>query len=164
MNLRESEQSISLLGFMGSGKTTAGRILALRLKLPFKDSDEIIEEMEGISIAKIFEDKGEDYFRELEVRLLLSQSTPFVLALGGGAFREPIITHLKRTSTTIFLDLSFDEVKRRISGDKKRPLLKNPDLYGLFLKRRIFYLKAHFRVWTEGLNPSEVVEEILRFL
>lgn len=152
---------------MGCGKTTVGRILALRLRIPFKDSDELIEEREGMPIYEIFKKKGEDYFRKIEREVILS--TPDegerVFSVGGGGFNEITIPYLKSIGPTFFLDLSFNEVKRRLSlGNKKRPLADSKDLYGLFLKRRALYFRAHYKIWTESLTVDEVVESILRYL
>lgn len=152
---------------MGAGKTTVGRIVAKRLNLPFKDTDEIIEDIEMMSIYEIFETKGENYFRELEEKIILSTSydSEKVMAVGGGGFNEKTIPKLKSLGPTIYLDLSFEEAKRRIEmGRKKRPLLKDKNLFGLFIKRRSLYLKAHFRIWTESLTVDEVVESVLRIV
>lgn len=161
-----SGRTVTLLGFMGCGKSTVGRILALRLKWPLKDTDALVEEHEGMKIAKIFETKGEAYFRELENRIALStpEEGERVLALGGGAFNEVTIPHLKRLGPTVHLDLSFAEVRRRVGKDPARPLASNPDLFGLFIRRRRLYAQAHHRVWVEGLERDEVVDAILRLI
>jgi shikimate kinase len=151
---------------MGAGKTTVGRILSKRLRLPFKDTDEVIEESEKMSITEIFRTKGEDYFRSVEQRVILS--TPDegerVMAVGGGGFNEKTITFLKNLGPTIFLDLSFEEVKKRIAIGRKRPLADNANLFALFIKRKSFYSRAHYTVWTESLTVDEVVENILRLV
>ena len=104
-----SGRTVTLVGFMGCGKTTVGRILALRLHWPLKDTDALMEEHEGMKVAEIFRVKGEPYFRDLENRIALS--TPDegnrVLALGGGGFNEATVPHLNRIGPTIHLDLSF---------------------------------------------------------
>src|SRR5512135_2809481 len=111
-----SGRTVTLVGFMGSGKSTVGRILALRLHYPFKDTDALIEEAEGCSIAQIFAGKGEPYFRDLERRVILS--TPDegtrVLAVGGGGFNDETIPFLNRLGPTVHLDLTFQEAQRRI--------------------------------------------------
>ncbi len=151
---------------MGAGKTTVGRILAKRLHLPFKDTDEIIEESEGMSIPEIFQKKGENHFRNIELTVILStpKDGERVMAVGGGGFNEKTIPFLKSIGPTIFLDLSFEEVKRRTSTGKKRPLMENSNLFGLFIKRKSLYLRAHHTVWTESLTVDEVVETILRLV
>lgn len=161
-----SGRTITLVGFMGSGKTTVGRILARRLHLPFKDTDAVIEEQEGMSISAIFREKGEEYFREMERSVILS--TPDegerVMAVGGGGFNEATIGFLKQLGPVIHLDLSFDECKRRIGTSGKRPLAKDGNLFGLFIKRRPLYSRATNRIWTESLSVDEVVDAILRLV
>lgn len=151
---------------MGAGKTTIGRILSKRLSIPFKDTDEFVEESEGMSIMEIFQKKGEDYFRTVEQRIILSTPNEGerVLAVGGGGFNEKTIPFLKKLGPTIFLDLSFEEVKRRISIGKKRPHAEDRNLFALFLKRKSFYSRAHYTVWTESLTVDEVVETVLRLI
>lgn len=161
-------QTVTLVGFMGSGKSTVGRVLGLRLKYPFKDTDAVVEELEGMRIAQLFAEKGEAYFRDLERRVILS--TPDegegnrVLAVGGGGFTPETIPFLDRLGPTFHLDLTFQEVVRRIGKDPRRPLAKSPDLFGLFIKRRALYARARHRIWTEGLTVDEVVDAILRLL
>lgn len=159
-------RTVTLVGFMGSGKSTVGRILALRLHCPFKDTDSLIVDLEGTSIAKIFAEKGEPYFRELERRVILStpEEGERVLAVGGGGFNEGTIDFLNHLGPTIHLDLTFEEVKRRIGRDPRRPLAKDPDLFGLFIKRKRWYARANHRVWTEGSTVDEVVDAILRLI
>jgi shikimate kinase len=161
-----SGRTVTLVGFMGSGKSTVGRILAMRMHCPFKDADALIEDLEGTSIAKIFAEKGEPYFRDLERRVILStpEEGTRVLAVGGGGFNEETIPFLKRLGPTVHLDLTFDEVKRRIGRDPRRPLARDPDLFGLFIKRKRWYARANHRVWTEGSTVDEVVDAILRLI
>jgi shikimate kinase len=161
-----SGRTVTLVGFMGSGKSTVGRILARRMQCPFKDTDAIIEDLEGTTIAKIFAEKGEPYFRDLERRVILStpEEGGRVLAVGGGGFNEETIPFLNRLGPTVHLDLTFDEVKRRIGRDPRRPLAKDPDLFGLFIKRKRWYGRANHRVWTEGSTVDEVVDAILRLI
>lgn len=160
------DRTVTLVGFMGSGKSTVGRVLAARLHWPFKDTDAILEELEGSPIAVIFREKGEPYFRDLERRVILS--TPGegqrVLSIGGGSFDEGTIPFLTALGPTVHLDLSFQEVQRRVGKDPKRPLAASPDLFGLFIKRRSLYSRATHRVWVEGLKVDEVVDAILRVI
>lgn len=151
---------------MGSGKTTVGRILSRRLHYPFKDTDSIIEEEEGSSISKIFEEKGEKYFREVELKVILSapEEGERVMAVGGGGFNEDTITFLKNLGPTIYLDISYEEVMKRIGKDKKRPLAGDVNVFGLFIKRRSLYSRARHRVWIQSLTVDEVVDAILRLV
>ncbi len=159
-------RTVTLVGFMGCGKSTVGRILAMRLHVPFKDTDALIEDQEGTSIARIFASKGEPYFRDLERRVILS--TPDegerVLAVGGGGFNDETIPFLNRLGPTVHLDLTFQEAQRRMGRGAGRPLAKDPDLFGLFIRRRRWYARATHRVWTEDLTVDEVVDALLRLL
>jgi shikimate kinase len=161
-----SGRTVTLVGFMGSGKSTVGRVLAMRLKWPFKDTDSVIEELEGLSIAEIFTQKGEPYFRDLERRVILStpEEGERVMAVGGGGYTEETIPSLNRLGPTIHLDLSFDDVQKRISNDPRRPLSGAGGLFGLFIRRKRFYARARHRVWTGGLTVDEVVDAILRLI
>lgn len=161
-----SGRTVTLVGFMGCGKSTVGRVLAMRLKWPFKDTDAVIEDLEGLSIPRIFERKGEPYFRDLERRVILStpEDGERVLAVGGGGFNEETIPFLDRLGPTVHLDLSFADVKKRIAGDAHRPLAAADDLFGLFIRRKRYYGRARHRVWTAGLTVDEVVDAILRLI
>jgi shikimate kinase len=154
------------VGFMGSGKTTVGKILARRLHLPFKDTDAVIEEQEGMPVSRIFKEKGEDYFREVERSVILS--TPDegerIMAIGGGGFNHATIAFVKNLGPAIYLDLSFDEAQKRIKQSGKRPLADGANLFGLFIKRRSLYSRATCRVWVESLTVDEVVDAILRLV
>ncbi len=159
-------RTVTLVGFMGSGKSTVGRILSQRLKWPFRDTDALVEDLEGRSIARIFAERGEAYFREVERRVVLStpEEGERVMALGGGALDEVTLPFLNGLGPTVHLDFTFQEALRRIGGDPRRPLASSPDLFGLFLRRKRWYARARHRVWTEGLSVDEVVESILRLL
>ena len=159
-------RTVTLVGFMGSGKSSVGRVLAMRLHWPFKDTDAIIEDLEGMPIAKIFAQKGEPYFRDLERRVVLStpEEGERVLAVGGGGFNDETIPYLNHLGPTVYLDLTFEEVKRRIGRDPRRPLARDPDLFGIFIKRKRWYSRANHRVWTEGATLDEVVDAILRLI
>jgi shikimate kinase len=161
-----SGRTVTLVGFMGSGKSTVGRILAMRTHWPFKDTDAIIEEEAGCTIAEIFERQSEAAFRDLERRVILStpEDGERIMAVGGGGFNDETIPFLNRLGPTIHLELSFQEVLRRIGGDPRRPLAKDPDLFGLFIKRRRWYARANHRIWTEGLTIDEVVDAALRLI
>lgn len=159
-------RTVTLVGFMGSGKSTVGRVLALRLKRPFKDTDAVIEDLEKMPIARIFSEKGEPCFRDLERRVILStpEDGERVMAVGGGGFNDGTIPFLNHLGPTIHLDLTFEEVKRRIGKDPRRPLAKDPDLFGLFIRRKRWYRRAIHSVWTEALTVDEVVDAILRLI
>lgn len=166
-------RSIILIGPMGSGKSTIGRLLAARLRLPYVDSDALIVSHTGVGIPTIFEIEGESGFRERERKIiadLATQSGPIVLATGGGAILDPANRHhLRRMGRVIYLDVSVDEQLKRIRHDRNRPLLQNTDLntrlQTLAEQRNALYQEtAHWRVRGDGLRSDQVLRRILRHL
>ncbi len=161
---------VSLVGFMGAGKTTVGRALAARLGWRFEDLDGWIQAREGRSIEQIFQQKGEAVFRDLE-RLVMGEiltaakSGPLVLALGGGAFCfEPIQEMLRNPETpAVFLDAPVDELFRRSEQpDVVRPLRRDREQFRqLYEERRPAYLEARLCIDTGGKDVASVVEEIV---
>jgi shikimate kinase len=158
---------IYLLGFMGSGKTTVGELLARELGWRFIDLDAVIEAGQKATIKQIFEQAGEPFFRQLEQAVLteVSKTEPAVIALGGGTFaQEPNLELiLESGGATIWLDCSLQELRRRCEGIDNRPLFREPESFAQLLDQRLpYYRKAQYRVSTEGREPEEVVEQILR--
>lgn len=119
---------IILIGFMGSGKSTLGKMLADKLDCPFVDTDHYIEEREGRLVRDIFATDGEEYFRSVETNVLkelLKEEDKKVLALGGGTpLREENRAILKDAGYVIFLKITPDEAYDRLKDDKDRPLLQ----------------------------------------
>ena len=144
--------NIVLTGLMGAGKSTVGKALAKVLKdYTFIDSDDVIVDIEGMTIPEIFEKKGEPYFREVEKSIIseLSEEEDLIIALGGGAFEsEETRKNLENNCITIYLKSSVDRLLNRIKDDKNRPLLQceNPKgkLEELLEKREPNYLKADY--------------------
>ena len=166
-----SDINIILAGFMGTGKTTVGRILAIRLKKTFIDMDGIIEERAGKAISRIFAEEGEPYFRQLERNLVkeLSGGRNQVIAAGGGVVLNPDnINDFSRAGRVICLMASETEIMRRVSASSDRPLLENGDKLGrikkLLEQRRHLYESIRDRVNTTGLRPQEVAEVIMLML
>ncbi|WP_293444974.1 shikimate kinase [Persephonella sp.] len=159
-------KNIYLVGFMGSGKSTVGRILAEKLNLNFVDVDQLIEEEKKMKISDIFKKKGEKYFRELERKRIkdLSKKENLVISTGGGlgANRENIEL-MKKTGLVVWLDVSLDEIIKRCKGDKNRPLLNQPyeNLKKLYDSRKPVYKMAHIHIKTDNKNPEEIAEEII---
>jgi shikimate kinase len=168
----QSKRCICLIGFMGAGKTSVGRILAQRLGWNFFDLDELIESREQRSVAGIFDELGESVFREIEssalMDLLQRSEESCVLALGGGAFVQPQNRQaLERAgATTILLSAPIEELERRCAAaDGSRPLFRSRTQFEqLFAARRQVYALAGFRVETLGKEISEVAGEIERCL
>jgi shikimate kinase len=158
---------IYLLGFMGSGKSTVGAILARELRWPFIDLDVTIEAGQGLTIREIFEQVGEPFFRTIEHAALTeaSKTEPAVIALGGGTFAQPQNIELIRASAgvTVWLDCSFEELRRRCNGMTNRPLFRDAASFAQLLEQRIpYYRLADYRVPTEGRTPEEVAQQILQ--
>lgn len=158
---------IVLVGFMGAGKTTVGRLLARRLGLPFADSDHVIEERAGRPVAQIFASDGEAAFRELERNVVLDllAGPDAVLALGGGAVQDPVTRAAVAARTAVHLEVGEPQVRARVGGDPRRPLLAGSDLAVLLRQRRPHYEEAAgLRVDTDGRSADAVTEQILAAL
>jgi len=165
------EDRIVLIGPMGCGKSTIGRLLAARLRCRFLDSDAIIVRQTGVDIPTIFAIEGEAGFREREHRVLqeLSEAEDrFVLATGGGAvLRADNRLLLRHIGEVIHLDISIDEQLKRIRHDRNRPLLQVDDLPArlaeLARERTPLYREvAHWRIFSDGLRADQVLTRILR--
>ena len=159
-----NKSSIILIGMMGSGKTTVGKILAYEINFKFIDSDDLIEKQEDKSITDIFLSKGEDYFRELEKNLISKfNHKHFVLATGGGlpVFNDNF-DKLINIGTIVYLKTSFKELTNtRISNNSTRPIYTDKKAFENILKQREYvYKKAHFIISTDLKSPNEIVNEI----
>jgi len=158
-------RSIVLVGMMGVGKSTIGRRLAARLRLPFVDADSEIEAAADMTIGEIFERDGEPYFREREARVIsrLLGTQSIVLATGGGAFLRPDTrAHIAATALSIWLKAEVDVIMRRVRRRADRPLLRNPDPEGtvirLLAEREPFYAMADMTVVSCDVPHDEIVE------
>ncbi len=160
--------NIILTGFMGTGKSTVGRLLAQRLQRPFLDMDKLIEERAGRPISAIFADEGENGFRDLERRLVeeLSGRSGLVIATGGGVVLNPDnVRDFARTGLLVCLDASPQRILERVAHETHRPLLAGPcrekRVKELLQARRKAYESVAFHVDTNELTPVEVSERIL---
>ena len=159
---------ITLTGFMGSGKTTVGKVLADFLGCPFLDLDELIVKKAGKSIPDIFAQDGEPAFRLLEAKLLRQTvekyaETTAVLALGGGAVLAPASAALLRDKTVcIYLRATLDTLLQRLAGETAgRPLADASLAARLAAREPIYEETAHVIIDTDGLAPDEVADEII---
>jgi len=161
------DSPIFLVGFMGSGKTTVGRVLARRLKYAFFDLDELIAHAVGESVQEIFAEHGEGEFRRLERQAIQScrNMDHSVIALGGGAYvSEENRIALREIGRSVWLDCPLEICMKRISGDKARPLLGDEDeMRDLLARRREAYAQADYSVRGE-LSPEEIAIEIISLL
>jgi shikimate kinase len=161
---------IYLVGFMASGKTTIGRLLADELGWSFADVDEDIEREQGVTIASIFDTRGEQEFRHIEHQALrkrvreVERGKPMVLALGGGAFaHESSHDLLEDNGVTIWLDCPLDKVQARVALTTDRPLARDPAKFEqLYETRRAAYARADYRIEVTSDDPAEMVAAILK--
>jgi shikimate kinase len=163
---------IVLVGLMGCGKSTVGRRLAHRLRLPFVDSDQEIEDAAGLSIADMFEKYGEAEFRDGERRVIarLIDGTPKVIATGGGAFmNEHTRTLILERATAIWLDADVNVLVERVGRRVgTRPLLNGADprakLAALAEVRNPIYALAPIRIRSKPLPHDATVDAIMKEL
>lgn len=162
-------QLVFLVGFMGSGKSTVGRLLAGRLGWKFLDLDEEIERRLGRSILQIFGNQGEPYFRQVESAVLEevltgAEPVPTVAALGGGtiAQQQNLARIRANGGITIWLRCRLDELRRRCSTMTNRPLFRDPASFEELYRQRLpYYEMADFAVDVTERSPAAVAESIL---
>lgn len=159
-------KNLALIGFMGTGKTEVGRLLAESLNRKFVDADRVIAEREGQTIREIFAKHGETYFRRVEKEVMceLAQQRGLVISAGGGAvLDEDSRAGLRETGFVVWLDASVAELEKRLAGDDTRPVLAGGvDLGAIYREREPLYrLAAHVRVDTTDKSPIAVVAVIL---
>jgi len=155
---------IVLVGFMGAGKTTVGRLLAAKLGLPFTDSDLVIADQAGKPIRQIFAEQGEPAFRQLEHDVIadLLRSQDSVLALGGGAAAHPGTRSLLTAVPVVYLRVSYAEAMQRVGGDRGRPMLARPDVERLYAERDPLYAEAaSCTVDTDARTPQDIALDIV---
>ena len=158
-------ERIALVGFMGSGKSTVGRLLATAVGYQFVDVDTLIEHEAGVSIPELFRRDGEEVFRALETRMLLDLGArrSVVIATGGGAPMR-IVNHefLRAKCRTFYLQISAAEAQRRVGGTGGRPLLAATPggIARLLAARHDRYAAAGDTVPSEGRTPLQVVAAI----
>ena len=155
---------------MGVGKSTIGKLLAKKLQYDFLDIDKLIEQKEGSSINLIFKNKGEEYFREIEKRLTLTELKKIncVISLGGGSFlQNEVRKSVKKLSVSFWLDVPIDELIKRLTKSKKRPLLFKQNLNStvkkIYFDRKKIYNMADFRIKCRSLKAKEIANKILNF-
>ena len=162
-------KNISLIGFMGSGKSTVGKILAGRLRFIFIDLDRIIELSEEREIKDIFKRDGEKYFRELETKVIkkIYKNKKCVFACGGGVVKRKENMHIiKNNSTVIYLNISAKNALERLKDDKDRPLIdvknKKEVIEKLIGKRgRLYREYADIVVNGDKNKPEQTLNEII---
>ena len=161
-------RNIALTGFMGTGKTEVGRILAKRLGYIFIDVDSEIEKKKGMKITEIFSRDGEPAFREIEEETIgeISCGDRLVISTGGGAvMRQKNMDNLKRKGVIVCLSASAATIVHRTRGSKDRPLINVEDplarIKELLAVRQPYYEQADITVNTESKSPVQIAEEII---
>ena len=163
----KSKENLVFLGMMGSGKSSIGSLIAKKLELNFIDIDSEIENELGISIKKIFDTKGEDYFRKFEEKITLKKLklNPVVISLGGGAFmNKNIKKEVLKNHLSFWLNWNYKTLLSRIKYSKKRPLAinaKDDELIRLIKKRSDIYSKALYEIKCDNLSKNEIVKKIV---
>ncbi len=171
-----SNKNIVLIGFMGTGKSSTGRMLASRLGRPFVDMDEYIEKHQGMKIKDIFALHGEEYFRRCESEAVaeLCERKNIVIATGGGTMKnESNAALLRKSSFVVALTADIDSILLRTSKRGERPVLdaagnscgdRREAIAALLESRKGIYDGADFTVDTSDLSPLQVTDGICRFL
>lgn len=167
-------KNVILIGFMGTGKTSTGKMLASKLGIAFIDMDQKIEEEAGMSINDMFATHGEAYFRakEHEMACRLAERQNAVISTGGGTVKNPTnMEALRKSGVIVCLKARADVVLERTSCRGTRPVLDKEDrgdrqqaIEKLMAERKSLYAQADFSVDTSELSPMLVVDEIMRFL
>ena len=163
-----SNKNLVFLGMMGSGKSSIGNLVSIKLELPLIDIDSLIVENAGMSISKIFEKKGEVYFRNLEEKITLKtlKKIKNVISLGGGGFiNTKIRKEILDNNFSFWLDWDESILVRRIKDSKKRPLVfksTEQKIKAIIKDRSKIYTKAQFKINCNKLTKTEIVEKIVK--
>ena len=163
----KSKENLVFLGMMGSGKTSIGSLVAKKLKLNFIDVDKEIEKELGLTISKIFETKGEGYFRKYEEKMTLKilKFNSIVVSLGGGSFMNKVIRNeILKNHISFWLNWNNEILLDRIKNSKKRPLAFNAtenELIDLIKKRSNIYSKALYEIKCDKISKKEIIKKVL---
>ena len=164
---------VIMTGFMGAGKTTVGKALAEKQKVPFLDTDQLIEEKADMTISRIFETQGEEAFRKMETSVLedlLKRNDQTVISVGGGLpLRDENRELLRKLGTVVYLQVKPETVLERLKGDHTRPMLQGGDagerVRSLFEYRTPLYQKAaDLVVDVDDKTVSGIAEKIIELL
>ncbi|MGF1478470.1 MAG: shikimate kinase [Cyanophyceae cyanobacterium] len=162
-----SRLNVFLIGMMGTGKTTVGRLLAQRLSYRFFDTDDLVERVTKQTISEIFKHQGEESFRRLESQVLaeLSAYTQSAIATGGGIVLKQLNWSYLHHGLVVWLDAPVEILVQRLANDTSRPLLSEVDLAhklsSLLKERRSLYAQADLRITIEKQTPEQVVAQII---
>tara|TARA_Y100000590_G_scaffold173682_1_gene198614 strand:- start:971 stop:1480 length:510 start_codon:yes stop_codon:yes gene_type:complete len=164
------KKNLVLLGMMGAGKTSIGKIVAKKQCLEFIDTDSNIEKSCKMEISKIFKEKGEKFFREEEEKEVLKtlKQNNCVIALGGGAFLNKTVRNaILKNDISVWLDVDLKILNKRVKWNKKRPLLyedgNKEKINKLYMERKKIYKLANHRINCENLNKEKVADKIITY-
>ena len=164
------KKNLVLLGMMGVGKTTLGKIVAKKQGLEFVDTDVNIEEKCSMKISEIFKKKGEKFFRNEEEKEVLKslKKNNCIIALGGGAFiNQTVRNSILKNAVSMWLDIDLKTLNKRIKWNKKRPLLDGTNIQiainKLYVQRKNIYKLANYRINCNNLNRDDVSKKIIIF-
>ncbi len=162
---------ISLIGFMGAGKTTVAELLGRRLNFPVIEMDAEIVKLSGHqSPAEIFAREGEEYFRSLESKVAasLKNREPLVVSTGGGVIssQDNIASLREGGARVVYLHTSFETLLDRLKGDDERPLFRNKTKARVLYETRepIYRSSADSTIVTDGKSPEQIVDEIIKLM
>ena len=166
----KSKENLVFIGMMGSGKSSIGSMVSKKLNLNFFDIDQLIENDQKMKISKIFEIKGENFFRDIEKKITLNilKSKKGVVALGGGGFINRVIKNeVLENHLSFWLNWNIDTLVNRIKNSKKRPLAVNSsksELIEMIKKRSIIYSKALYKIDCENFTKQQLFTRVRIFL
>lgn len=168
--MKQRKKNIILIGFMGSGKTSVGKVLAGHLSYRFCDTDEMLERKAGDTINHIFSTRGEEYFRTMETELLkemLPDTNRTVISTGGGLpLREQNAELIKKIGYVVFLKTSKEATVKRLRGDRTRPLLQGGELESkvdklLDLRTPLYERAAHKIIITDNSTIEDIAVRVM---
>ena len=163
----KSKKNLVFVGMMGCGKSTIGSMISKKLNLNFFDIDQLIENNQKMNISKIFEIRGENFFRDVEKKITLDilKNKKGVIALGGGALiTRAIKNEVLENHLSFWLDWNIDTLVNRIKNSKKRPLAVNSsknELKEIIKKRSIIYSKALYKIDCENFTKQQIAKKII---
>ena len=163
-----SNKNLVFLGMMGSGKSSIGAMVSKKLNYPFIDIDNLIEEYTGMTISKVFEINGEDYFGNLEEKITIKslKQKKTVVSLGGGGFvNDKIRRDVLNNHFSFWLNWDDMVLIKRIKGSRKRPLASKSteqEIKIIINKRKKVYSKANFKINCNKLTKSEIVKTVIK--
>ena len=164
----KSKKNIVLIGMMGSGKSSIGKLISKKLDLEFIDIDKKIEESENCTISEIFKKKGENHFREIEKNISIKylKLENKIISLGGGGYiNETIRKQCTKNCSTIWLNWKNETLMKRINNSKKRPLAMKLNYFQmkkLIVKRAKIYNLSDYKINCDKLDKNRITKKIIK--